>query len=149
VKGFHYLPPIDEGVLRVTEIPAVDDRVLVAYLLGTLGEEQTERIEQLTIENDDLAAQLRIVENDLVDGYVRQTLSRRVRRRFEANYLSSARRRRRVQAAERFLAVIDRGRPNGCASGCRGAAAEPVAGSNARRCGRARCGGCRGRLRGC
>ncbi len=52
-----------------------NDQVLIRYLLGSLSEEEAERLDELGIADDAFAWRLRAVENDLVDGYVRGELS--------------------------------------------------------------------------
>ncbi|HLW55125.1 MAG TPA: hypothetical protein VKW06_20010 [Candidatus Angelobacter sp.] len=77
-----------------------DERLLVRYLLGALSREETERLDELSIVDDDFAAQLNAAENDLVDAYVRKELSGGDLERFTTSYLSSPRRRRKVEFAE-------------------------------------------------
>lgn len=84
------------------------DDQLVSYVLGCLPEEETERLDELSIIDDELSARLRLVEDDLVDGYAAGTLSHETRQRFEAFYLASPRRRRKAAFAKGFLAKIDR-----------------------------------------
>jgi hypothetical protein len=88
------------------------------YLLGTLEEENAELIEEAVFVNDDLAARLCIVEDDLVDAYVRGHLTGPLLERFEAFYLASPRRRAKVGFAAQLLRVV--GRPAGGAAGQRG-----------------------------
>ena len=85
-----------------------NDRQIDRYLLGLLPDDESARIDEASIVDDDVAARLRIAENDLVDGYVRGTLDGETRERFERFYLSSPRRRDKVAAARRFLAAVDR-----------------------------------------
>jgi hypothetical protein len=85
-----------------------DDPQLVDYLLGLLPEEETERIDEQSIVDDEVAARLRCVENDLVDAYVSGTLEGAILARFESYYLASPRRREKVQFARRLLRAIDR-----------------------------------------
>lgn len=66
-----------------------DDRELIQYLLGALSEDDTERLDELSIADDQFAAHLDAAEHDLVDAYVRGALSGDTLRRFEAHYLSS------------------------------------------------------------
>ena len=88
--------------------PLPDDRELERYLLGLLPEEEEERLDQASIEDDSVALRLRMAEDDLIEGYVRRTLAKETRQRFETYYLSSARRRERVAFAARFLGAVDR-----------------------------------------
>lgn len=85
-----------------------DDQQLVRYVLGLVPEDEAERLDQASIEHDDVALRLRIVEHDLVDAYVRRTLAQELRERFESYYLSLPRHRDRVRCAERFLRAVDR-----------------------------------------
>jgi hypothetical protein len=77
-----------------------DDQVLVRYLLGTLPEEEAERLDGLSIADDAFAWQLNAVENDLVDGYVRGELSGEILARFKKSYLSSPKRLQKLEFAE-------------------------------------------------
>jgi hypothetical protein len=86
----------------------ISDEQLVNYLLGLLTEEEAERLDEASIADDDVAARLNIVEHDLVDAYVMETLDQDTRRRFEACYLTSPRRREKVKFARRFLTAVDR-----------------------------------------
>jgi anti-sigma-K factor RskA len=85
-----------------------DDELLTRYVLGLLPEEESERLDEASIADDEVAARLRIVENDLIEGYVRGTLDGETRRRFESYYLSSRRRRESVRSAGSFLRAVDR-----------------------------------------
>ena len=88
-----------------------DDRQLARYLLGLLPDDDVERLDEASIVDDEIAARLRIVENDLVDAYVRGTLSGELLERFESRYLASPRRRHKTKFAEKFLRAVDRTAP--------------------------------------
>jgi hypothetical protein len=77
-----------------------DDQVLIRYLLGTLPEEEAERLDELSIADDAFAWRLSAVENDLVDGYVRGELSSDDLARFKKSYLSSPKRLQKLEFAE-------------------------------------------------
>jgi hypothetical protein len=85
-----------------------DDQELARYLLGLLPEKETERLDEASVVDDEFAARLRTVENDLVDAYVADTLPPDLRMRFESSYLSSPRRQARVKFADNFLRAVDR-----------------------------------------
>src|SRR5436190_3332496 len=85
-----------------------DQRELVNFLLGLLPPDDAERLDEASIVDDEVAAQLRDAEDDLVDGYVSGTLQPHIRTRFEVYYLASARRREKVAFAKRFLTAVDR-----------------------------------------
>jgi len=84
-----------------------DDR-LVRYLLGLLPGKDAERLDELTVADDEMAWRLRVAENDLVDAYVSCTLTGQTREQFESFYLSSEHRRRKVRFARSFLASVER-----------------------------------------
>ena len=86
----------------------MNDQVLVRYLLGLLASEEAERLDEACIVDDVIAARLRTVEDDLVDSYVRGTLSDDLRARFESHYLSSPRHRELVTFARSLAPVVDR-----------------------------------------
>jgi hypothetical protein len=77
-----------------------DDQVLIRYLLGTLPEDEAERLDGLSITDDAFAWQLNAVENDLVDGYLRGELSGDDLARFKKSYLSSPKRLQKLEFAE-------------------------------------------------
>lgn len=81
---------------------------LVQYVLGVLPPEETERLDEASIVDDDIAARLRRVEDDLVDSYVRGQLSGDTLAQFESHYLSSRHRRERVEFARKFLRAVDK-----------------------------------------
>lgn len=81
-----------------------DDELLVEYLLGTLSPEDAERIDELSIADDEIASRLQAIENDLVDTYVAGQLSGRRLERFRSFYLLSPVRRRRVDFARTLTA---------------------------------------------
>jgi hypothetical protein len=84
-----------------------DDQRTVRYLLGLLPEDEAEALDEASILDDDFAARLGSVEDDLIDGYIHRTLDRDTLARFEAVYLTSPRRRARVEFGQRFLAAVD------------------------------------------
>jgi len=80
----------------------------VRYLLGLLPEVENRRLDESSVVDDDVAARLRVVEDDLVDAYVSGQLAPELREPFEQHYLSSPRRRRNVQFARSLLDAVDR-----------------------------------------
>lgn len=66
---------------------------LVRYLLGSLPEEETLRLDELSIADDEFAVRLRAAEHDLIDAYIAGELSAEDRARFEALYAKSPDRR--------------------------------------------------------
>jgi hypothetical protein len=89
--------------------PPADEQLLVQYLLGALSEEEAERLDELSIADDEFAWRLRAAENDLVDAYVRGELSGQTLERFETAYVASPQRRQKVEFAGALLAFESRG----------------------------------------
>ena len=79
--------------------PAYDQKFLAQYLLGLLPEAETERLDELSVTDDSFAAQLEAAENDLVDAYVRDELTRETLDQFRNHYLASPLRREKVKFA--------------------------------------------------
>lgn len=84
------------------------DKVIRDYLLGALSEDETERLDELSVTDDEFAARLQAIENDLVDSYTRGELSGESLERFRSHYLSSPRRREKVAFAEELGKLTDR-----------------------------------------
>ncbi|HKW03037.1 MAG TPA: hypothetical protein VJN96_24640, partial [Vicinamibacterales bacterium] len=87
-----------------------DERLerLEDYLLGLLPEAEAEQLDELSITDEEFAWQVRAAEDDLVDAYVRQSLSPTTRARFEEYYLVSPRHRERVAFARTMAQTADR-----------------------------------------
>jgi len=66
------------------------------YLLGGLSAGERARLEERYFKNDDLFEEMEIVEDELIDAYLRGHLSTSESRLFEENYLSSERRSHKV-----------------------------------------------------
>ena len=81
---------------------------LVRYLLGSLPAEETERLDELSVTDDDFATRLSVAENDLVDAYVRGELGADTAERFRSAYASSLRRQEKVRFAKSLLAYQKR-----------------------------------------
>jgi hypothetical protein len=94
----------------VSRVPgtAIDEQRLTRYLLGLLPQVENQRLDEACIVDDEMAAALRIVEDDLVDAYLGGQLPADLREPFEAHYLSSARRRGQVRFEQKFLDAVDR-----------------------------------------
>jgi hypothetical protein len=85
-----------------------DDKLLTDYLLGSLSVEETEQLDQLSFTDDELAARLQVVEDDLVDAYAKGELSAQTLERFKSYYLASPKRREKVAFAKGFQNFLDR-----------------------------------------
>jgi hypothetical protein len=88
--------------------PSLNEELIIDYLLGDLPESETERLDELSIADDEFAEFLLAIENDLVDAYVRGELSEHKRARFQSHYLASSKRREKVAFAQTFLNHADK-----------------------------------------
>jgi hypothetical protein len=80
------------------------DRVLVRYLLGVLPEDEAQRLDELSVADDEFALRLQAAENDLVDSYARGELSGDTLEQFQSFYLNSPKRREKLAFAETMRA---------------------------------------------
>jgi hypothetical protein len=80
---------------------------MVSYLLGALPAAEAERLDELSIADDEFADRLGAVENDLVDAYVRGELAGDRLERFNRHYLASPRRHEKVRLARTLIAYAD------------------------------------------
>jgi uncharacterized membrane-anchored protein YhcB (DUF1043 family) len=87
---------------------ANDDQLIAQYLLGTLSEEEADRLDEMSIADDTFAARLQTVENDLVDAYVSGELSGQLLESFQSYYLASPKRREKVAIAQGLQGFIGR-----------------------------------------
>jgi hypothetical protein len=88
------------------EKTANDEQLITQYILGGLSEEETDRLDEMSLTDDEFAARLQAVENDLVDAYVSGELSGRALESFQAYYLASPKRREKVAIAEGLQGYI-------------------------------------------
>ncbi|HEY3132263.1 MAG TPA: hypothetical protein VGL91_22600 [Acidobacteriota bacterium] len=86
-----------------------NDQLLTSYLLGSLSDEKTERLDELSIADDEFAGRLSEVENDLADAYVRGELSGHTLEKFKSFYMLSPKRHEKVRFAESLLAFKESG----------------------------------------
>src|SRR3954466_9062484 len=84
-----------------------DHQKLTQYLLGSLPAAEAERLDELSVTDDEVAESLRSVENDLIDAYVQDELDAEERALFKSHYRASARRRERVSFAQDFQAHVE------------------------------------------
>jgi hypothetical protein len=90
------------SLLRESQL---DDRLMVRYLLRLLPDEEADRLDEMSIADDETAWRLRVAENDLVDAYVSGALTGETLERFESYYLASGRRRQKVEFARSLRAA--------------------------------------------
>jgi hypothetical protein len=78
------------------------------YLLGAAPPAETERLDELSVSDGGIAERLQMLENDLVDAYVRGELSGQTLVQFNSFYLASPTRRQKVQFAQALRTVAER-----------------------------------------
>src|ERR1700737_2971919 len=78
------------------------NQVITQYLLGSLPEGESERLDELSVASQEFAESLSASEKDLIDAYVQGELSGSMLAQFESHYLASPIRRGRVEFAEAF-----------------------------------------------
>jgi hypothetical protein len=78
----------------------IDEKLITDFLLGNLPEEEIERLDEMSLADDDFANRLQSVENDLIDAYVRSELSGTTLTQFKSNYLKSSKRQEKVAFAQ-------------------------------------------------
>jgi hypothetical protein len=83
-----------------------EDRI-IAYLLEELPEEEAERFEDECFAGENWPAQINLVEEDLIDDYLRDRLVPERRESFERNYLNTDARVERVRMAAALLRHVD------------------------------------------
>lgn len=83
------------------------DERIIAYLLKELPEEEAERFEEQCFEQESWPARISLVEEDLIDEYLRDELQPEQRQHFELNYLTTAARQERVCVASALLRCVD------------------------------------------
>ena len=83
---------------------APSDQALVRYVLGGLTDEESERLDQLSVVDADFSARLRGIEHDLADAYVRGELPPADREQWERRYLGSRHGRQDLRVAQALLA---------------------------------------------
>ncbi|HEX8186509.1 MAG TPA: tetratricopeptide repeat protein, partial [Blastocatellia bacterium] len=83
-----------------------DEKQIVRYLLGQLGEDEQRRVEERLISNDEYFELLLVAEDDLIDDYVKSKLPAGERERFEAYFLSTPERREKLGFARALLDYV-------------------------------------------
>ena len=80
------------------------------YLLGRLPEEETERLDELSIADDECSERIRAVEHDLVDAFARAELLGADLEQFRTKYLTTAQGHEAIRFAQ-ALQSLDAGSP--------------------------------------
>jgi hypothetical protein len=85
-----------------------DVQTLTQYLLGSLPAAEAERLDELSVTDDEVAEALKSVEKDLIDAYVQDELDEAALAQFKTYYLASATRSERVAFAQAFRARAEK-----------------------------------------
>jgi hypothetical protein len=80
---------------------------IIAYLLEELPEADLEQFEDECFAEEDWPIQVNLVEEDLIDAYLRNQLTPERRQRFELNYLTTDARQERIIMAAALLRHVD------------------------------------------
>ncbi len=107
MKDFAGSHPINTR-MGMPPTPPISDDHLVRYLLGALPADETDRLDEQTFVDDELAERLRVAEDDLVDSYAAGRLTGERLQRFESFYLASPRRRSKAAFAKGLQGAIER-----------------------------------------
>jgi hypothetical protein len=87
--------------------PSYSHQMIIQYLLGALPQAETDRLDELSVTDDEFVGALSVAERDLVDAYVQNELAGAELKRFQSYYLASPLRRARVRFAEAFQASAE------------------------------------------
>ena len=84
---------LDGAELTAAEAAQLEDEAFrqraIAYFLAELTEAEAEQLEEESFADAHRLAQLKLIEEDLIDAYLRQELDAPRRQRFEQNYLTT------------------------------------------------------------
>ncbi|HEY6402968.1 MAG TPA: hypothetical protein VI479_16235 [Blastocatellia bacterium] len=87
------------------------DQIIIRYLLNELSDDDQARFEEAYFSDGTLFEQVRALEEDLIDDYVKGGLSGDQRRRFESHYLASGQRRARIETARQVVELCSLNAP--------------------------------------
>ncbi|HVG22076.1 MAG TPA: tetratricopeptide repeat protein, partial [Blastocatellia bacterium] len=87
------------------------ERSLHTYLLGELPLAEQMRVEERLLMDGDYVELLLIVEEELIDSYLRGTLSERERTQFENHFLTTPVRRRKLRRAKALRRYVNNAQP--------------------------------------
>lgn len=76
-----------------------DEKIMIRYLLGDMKEDEQVRVEEQFFGDDEFYAQITAIQEELIDDYLHGDLAARERELFERHFLSSPKRRERVEFA--------------------------------------------------
>jgi len=79
---------------------------IIRYLLGGLSAAESDALAERYLDDDELFEEIKLVEEELIDSYLRGELTKAQRRAFETSYLGTPARRERVRSAIAFRQAI-------------------------------------------
>lgn len=82
-------------------------KLIRSFLLGEMAEEERSRFEERFLGEQELFEEIRVVEDDLIERYVRDWMSEDERSRFEAHFLTTRKRRERVGFSRRLIRRLE------------------------------------------
>jgi len=91
----------------------VEERQMSRYLLGQLGDQEQKQLEERLMTQNDSFEQLQVLEDELIDEYLKNTLSEKDREDFEKHFLSAPERHQKVRfatALRSYLATANEGK---------------------------------------
>ena len=88
-----------------------EERVLRAYLLGEVTPAEQRQIEERLLSDGDYVELLLIIEEELIDGYARDTLSEHERERLRRHVLVTPERRRKLKKAQALKRYVHNAQP--------------------------------------
>ena len=83
-----------------------EEKQLCQYLLGKLAEDVQRRLEEKLMTQANLLEQLEVLEDELIDEYLRNALSDKDRESFEEHFLSSPERHQKLKFAQAFRSYV-------------------------------------------
>jgi hypothetical protein len=95
---------MEEGAMKTTKSSQISIR---KYLLGELGENKRQALEQSLMTDESVFQELLILEDELVDEYLRGELNSPERKSFEAHFMASPERQQKLRFAKSFQSYLD------------------------------------------
>jgi tetratricopeptide (TPR) repeat protein len=85
-----------------------EEKAVRSYLLGELGPQETQALEERLLREENFVEQLLLLEDELIEDYVRGALTPGERARFESDFLSTPKRRRKLMLIKGIRNYADR-----------------------------------------
>lgn len=108
LSGSYYINVYKEVIIKEKMKATFNNKTLmINYLLKDLSEAEAGEFEQEYFQDQAVFEQLMVVEDELIDDYVSGTLSKKNEERFEKYFLTTAKRRQRVEFAKVLLKKVE------------------------------------------